>query len=79
MARHLRSFPPIVRTYRLFSPVIAFLADEKQIIQIPAGTVIKLETMGGRRGVKRSSFEGRTVFVQCIDVEENGKLVEAEG
>jgi hypothetical protein len=49
----------MIRTYRLFKPVIAFFAEEKQIVQIPADTLIKLEIMTGRPGATRSSFWAR--------------------
>lgn len=65
------------RTYRLFKPVIAFFADEKQVVTIPAGTLINLEIISGRPSATRSSFEGRAILVQACDVEESGKLLEA--
>jgi hypothetical protein len=68
----------MVRTYRLFAPVVAFFPDAKQTVVIPVGTLINLE-ITERQGPTHSTFAGRNILVQYGDVEENGTLLEKVG
>jgi hypothetical protein len=62
----------MVRTYSLVHPVIAFSRDEKRIVTIPAGALIRVVVVPRGIGITSTVFEGLTILLQYQDIERNG-------
>jgi len=67
----------MLRTYLLISAVVAFREDTKQVVEIPAGALVKLPESMHRLGIEHTSWGGYPVMVSREDVEENGVDVAA--
>ena len=66
----------MVRTYSLVHAIVGFLRDEKRIVTIPAGALIRLVVVPGQVGITSTVFEGRVILLQYQDIERNGVDVE---
>jgi hypothetical protein len=66
----------MVQSYSLLRPVIGFFRDDRQVVTMPAGTLIELLVRQPGVGITHSLFEGRPIMVQYEDIESNGMLVE---
>ena len=66
----------MVRTYSVIRPVIGFSRDDKRIVTIPAGALIRLVVVPGGVGITATVFEGRAILLQYEDIERNGVNVE---
>ena len=66
----------MVRTYSLVRPVVGFSRDEKRIVTVPAGALIRLVVVPGQVGITSTVFEGLTILLQYQDIERNGVDVE---
>jgi hypothetical protein len=62
----------VLRRYVLIRPVVGFREDTKQVLTIPAGTVITLPERQTPVGIASFLWDGHTVMVFREDVEDNG-------
>lgn len=58
---------------RLLHSVVAFCPIAKQVVTIPAGSTLTVERF--KPGLCSASWDGRAIFAQSIDIEENCVVV----